>query len=150
MRPLTYNFNLSVRQPLDPEVRHGDLIGLLDTCVIISLANGSIIQQNIYPGYPHCQPKFLQHWSQLLSRLWAMVINSVIDNVRRHALGDFHWMLCPRSLQWFTNIENKKAETQECWMAFLPSVLDHSRNYSHVWGCNCCSLFLYCLMSWKL
>lgn len=58
------------RAPIDSALNLGDLVGLYDQCVTVRLADGRIIEQNIYPGETHCKPIFLQSWQLLLNNQW--------------------------------------------------------------------------------
>ena len=48
-------------------------MGLFNHCVTVKLADGRIIEQNIYPGSTHCQEIFLQSWTMLLNSQWNQV-----------------------------------------------------------------------------
>ena len=54
-------------------VTKGDLVGLYNQCVTISLGDGRVVEQNIYPGETHCQQIFSQAWGVLLNSQWNQV-----------------------------------------------------------------------------
>ena len=56
-----------------------DVVGLFNHCVTVKLADGRIIEQNIYPGSTHCQEIFIQSWTMLLNSQWNQVGNSATD-----------------------------------------------------------------------
>ena len=58
------------RPPIDSVKTKLDVVGLFNHCVTVKLADGRIIEQNIYPGSTHCQEIFLQSWSMLLNSQW--------------------------------------------------------------------------------
>ena len=66
---VTFNF----RPPIDSVKTKLDVVGLFNHCVTVKLADGSIIEQNIYPGSTHCQEIFLQSWKMLLNSQWNQV-----------------------------------------------------------------------------
>ena len=61
------------RPPIDSVETKLDIVGLFNHCVTVKLADGSIIEQNIYPGSTHCQEIFLQSWKLLLNSQWNQV-----------------------------------------------------------------------------
>ena len=61
------------RPPIDSVKTKLDVVGLFNHCVTVKLADGSIIEQNIYPGSTHCQEIFLQSWKMLLNSQWNQV-----------------------------------------------------------------------------
>ena len=63
----------SCRSPIDSVVTKGDLVGLYNQCVTVSLGDGRVVEQNIYPGETHCQPIFIQSWKMLLNSQWNQV-----------------------------------------------------------------------------
>ena len=65
-------FNI-FRPPIDSVETKLDIVGLFNHCVTVKLADGSIIEQNIYPGSTHCQEIFLQSWKLLLNSQWNQV-----------------------------------------------------------------------------
>ena len=67
-----YNPQFS-RPPIDSLETKLDIVGLFNHCVTVKLADGSIIEQNIYPGSTHCQEIFLQSWKLLLNSQWNQV-----------------------------------------------------------------------------
>ena len=60
-----------------------DAVGLFNHCVTVKLADGRVIEQNIYPGSTHCQEIFIQSWSMLLNSQWNQVGN-------RNVTGGFY------------------------------------------------------------
>merc|ERR1711988_174724 len=58
------------RPPIDSVKTKLDVVGLFNHCVTVKLADGRIIEQNIYPGSTHCQEIFLQSWTMLLNSQW--------------------------------------------------------------------------------
>ena len=67
------------RSPIDSVVTKGDLVGLYNQCVTVSLGDGRVVEQNIYPGETHCQPIFKQAWRMLLNSQWNQVGWVLID-----------------------------------------------------------------------
>ena len=64
---------MCVRPPIDSVKTKLDVVGLFNHCVTVKLADGTIIEQNIYPGSTHCQEIFLQSWKMLLNSQWNQV-----------------------------------------------------------------------------
>ena len=67
-------------------MRKGDVCGLYSMCVIITLGDGSVVEQNIYPGDTHCHPVFLQEWTRLLTNQWDQVHNKRVVILTRLSL----------------------------------------------------------------
>ena len=63
------------RPPIDSVKSKLDAVGLFNHCVTVKLADGRVIEQNIYPGSTHCQEIFIQSWSMLLNSQWNQVGN---------------------------------------------------------------------------
>ena len=61
------------RPPIDSVKTKLDVVGLFNHCVTVKLADGRIIEQNIYPGSTHCQEIFIQSWTMLLNSQWNQV-----------------------------------------------------------------------------
>ena len=61
------------RSPIDSVVTKGDLVGLYNQCVTVSLGDLRVVEQNIYPGETHCQHMFIQAWKKLLNSQWNQV-----------------------------------------------------------------------------
>ncbi len=53
----------------------GDLSGMFNRCVDIKMANGSVLQLGVYPGYPTCGKKFLETWKKSLERRFETEIS---------------------------------------------------------------------------
>ena len=68
---------LVYRPPIDSVKTKLDVVGLFNHCVTVKLADGRIIEQNIYPGSTHCQEIFLQSWTMLLNSQWNQVTASL-------------------------------------------------------------------------
>ena len=69
------------RSPIDSVVTKGDLVGLYNQCVTVSLGDGRVVEQNIYPGETHCLPIFKQAWRMLLNSQWNQVGLVLIDRI---------------------------------------------------------------------
>ena len=67
------------RPPIDSVETKQDVVGLFNHCVTVKLADGRIIEQNIYPGSTHCQEIFIQSWTMLLNSQWNQVGNKEAD-----------------------------------------------------------------------
>ena len=52
----------------------GDLVGLYSQCVLVTLEDGQVVEQNIYPRDTHCRPIFIKAWTKLLNTQWNQVI----------------------------------------------------------------------------
>ena len=67
---------------MDPAVRHGDVSGMFDACVMVTLETGVVLEQNIYPRDTHCHQVFIREWSRLLALQHNMVILIYINKAR--------------------------------------------------------------------
>ncbi len=56
------------RRPIDTFHDLKDRGGLFSHCVEIKLANGTVLHQGAYPGYPTCGREFLRTWRQSLEK----------------------------------------------------------------------------------
>ena len=61
------------RPPIDSVIAKGDVVGLYTMCVTVTLGDGRMVEQNIYPGETHCQQIFRQAWRMLLNSQWNQV-----------------------------------------------------------------------------
>ena len=66
---------------LDGRVGREFLVGLINRCVTVKLANGTIIEQNIYPSN-HCQEIFIKSWKILL---YSQYIDQIDNPLRPHS-----------------------------------------------------------------
>ena len=74
------NIPYQFRPPIDSVETKLDIVGLFNHCVTVKLADGSIIEQNIYPGSTHCQEIFLQSWKLLLNSQWNQVSKKYVSH----------------------------------------------------------------------
>ena len=91
------------RSPIDSVVTKGDLVGLYNQCVTVSLGDGRVVEQNIYPGETHCQSVFKQAWRMLLNSQWNQVGWVLIDRIECvcvSVLGCDHQLLWTGPVQW--------------------------------------------------
>lgn len=56
------------RDPVDTVKDLGDNNGLYTHCVTVTLKDGTIVEQNPYPGNTHCKDKFVESWQYLLNQ----------------------------------------------------------------------------------
>lgn len=56
------------RDPVDTLVDLGDNNGLYTHCVTVTLADGTIVEQNPYPGVTHCKKHFVESWQYQLNQ----------------------------------------------------------------------------------
>lgn len=92
------------RPPIDSLETKLDIVGLFNHCVTVKLADGSIIEQNIYPGSTHCQEIFLQSWKLLLNSQWnqEVFIECCTEDLCNAPAGHTHaWSLAPSNHQSF-------------------------------------------------
>merc|ERR1719219_389160 len=94
--------NICLRPPIDSVKTKLDVVGLFNHCVTVQLADGRIIEQNIYPGSTHCQEIFIQAWTMLLNSQWNQDVtidcctSELCNGPRDKTLA---WSSAPRLLQ---------------------------------------------------